>query len=157
MKQNLFGENVNYENFTAPFVLVALLNRFDNRYQSAADAFFDELSWKQMFFLNGVTLFKEPPTVKDMADFMGSSHQNANKLYAKLLKEEYIISETDKTDHRKQRIFLTEKAKQFLSNNKSEAGKIVNQIFSVVLEKELETVIDVMARLTDNLEKYCDK
>ncbi len=157
MKQNLFGENVNYKNFTAPFVLVALLNRFDNRYQSAADAFFDELSWKQMFFLNGVTLFKEPPTVRDMADFMGSSHQNANKLYAKLLKEEYIISETDELDHRKQRIFLTDKAKKFLSNNKLEAGKIVNQIFSVVSEKELETVIDVMARLTDNLEKYCDK
>ncbi len=157
MKQNLFDENVNYENFAAPFVLVALLNRFDNRYQSAADAFFDELSWKQMFFLNGVTLFKEPPTARDMADFMGCSHQNANKLYAKLLKEEYIISETDEVDHRKQRIFLTEKAKQFLANNKSEAGKIVNQIFSVVSEKELETVIDVMARLTDNLEKYCDK
>ncbi len=157
MKQNLFGEKVNYENFAAPFVLVALLNRFDNRYQSAADAFFDELSWKQMFFLNGVTLFKEPPTVRDMADFMGCSHQNANKLYAKLLKEEYIISETDAVDHRKQRIFLTEKAKQFLANNKAEAGKIVNQIFSVISEKELETVIDVMARLTDNLEKYCDK
>ncbi len=31
MKQNLFGKKVNYESFAPPFVLVALLNRFDNR------------------------------------------------------------------------------------------------------------------------------
>ncbi len=35
MKQNLFGEKVNYENFASLFVLIGLLNRFDNRYQSA--------------------------------------------------------------------------------------------------------------------------
>ncbi len=40
MKNDLFGDKVKYEQFAPPFVLVALLNRFDNRYQSAADAFF---------------------------------------------------------------------------------------------------------------------
>ena len=84
MKQNLFGEKVSYENFAPPFVLIALISRFVNRYQSAANAFFKELSWQQMFFLNGVTLFKEAPSIKDMADFLGCTHQNANKLYAKL-------------------------------------------------------------------------
>ena len=51
MKQNLFGEKVSYENFAPPFVLIALMSRFVNRYQSAANAFFKELSWQQMFFL----------------------------------------------------------------------------------------------------------
>ncbi len=152
MKQNLFGEKVNYENFAPPFVLVALLNRFDNRYQSAADAFFKELSWKQMFFLNGITLFSEPPTIKDMADFMGCSHQNVNKLYAKLLREGYIISVQDEKDKRKQRLFLTDKAREFLTKNKSAAGKNVNDIFSVVSADDLETTIEVMAKLTEHLE-----
>ena len=57
MKNNLFGEKVSYENFAPPFVLIALMSRFFNRYQSAANAFFKEMSWQQMFFLNGVTLF----------------------------------------------------------------------------------------------------
>ncbi len=150
MKKDLFGDKVNYENFAAPFVLIGLLNRFDNRYQSAADSFFKELTWKQIFFLNGITLFTEAPTIKDMADFMGSSHQNANKLYAKLLADGYITSEQDENDRRKQRLFLTDKAKSFLSANREEAGKSVGNIFSVVSE-EIETVIDVMSRLTEQL------
>ena len=102
MKQNLFGEKVSYENFAPPFVLIALISRFVNRYQSAANAFFKELSWQQMFFLNGVTLFKEAPSIKDMADFLGCTHQNANKLYAKLLQDGYIVSQQDGNDRRKQ-------------------------------------------------------
>ena len=87
MKDDLFGDKVKYGQFAPPFVLVALLNRFDNCYQSAADAFFQELSWKQIFFLNGIQLHSEPPSIKDMADFTGCSHQNVNKLYAKLLRD----------------------------------------------------------------------
>lgn len=110
-----------------------------------------------MFFLNAVTLFREPPTVKDMADFMGCSHQNANKLYAALLKEEYITSKQDEADHRKQKLFLTKKSKQFLSANKEEAGKSVNDIFSGVSEQELETVIDIMSGITNRLDELYHK
>ncbi len=152
MKNDLFGDKVKYEQFAPPFVLVALLNRFDNRYQSAADAFFKELSWKQMFFLNGITMFGDAPTMQDMADLMGCSHQNINKLAVKLLKEGYIASRQDEKDRRKQRLSLTDKAKDFLSRNKEEAYKCVTDIFSVVSETELEAVIDVMARLTSRLE-----
>ncbi len=152
MKQNLFGEKVNYESFAPPFVLVALLNRFDNRYQSAADAFFKELSWKQMYFLNVITMFGDAPTIQDIADVMGCSHQNANKLAAKLLREGYIASRQDENDRRKQRLSLTDKAKDFLSRNKGEAYKCVTDIFSAVSETEIESAISVMAKLTDRLE-----
>ncbi len=152
MKQDLFGEKVNYEGFAAPFVLIGLLNRFDNRYQSAADAFFKELSWKQMYFLNGITMFAEAPTMQDMADLMGCSHQNVNKLADKLSKEGYITSRRDENDRRKQRLSLTDKATDFLNRNKSEAYKCVTDIFSAVSDEELEITIDVMARLTDKLE-----
>ncbi len=104
-----------------------------------------------MFFLNGITLHSEPPTIKDMADFMGCSHQNVNKLYAKLLRDGYITSMQDENDRRKQRLFLTDKARDFLTRNKAEAGKNVNDIFSVVSADELETTIEVMAKLTDRL------
>ena len=152
MKKNLFGKKVNYEHFAKPFVLVALLNRFVNRYQSAANAVIKELSWQQMFFLNGVVLFTEAPTIKDMADFLGCTHQNANKLYAKLLREGYVTSEHDGNDRRKQRLFLTEKAKMFLATNKDGSTESVKDIFSVISDDEMEILIDVMARLTNHLE-----
>ncbi len=154
MKKNLFGDRANYERFAAPFVFVGLLNRFENRYQSAADAFFKELSRKQMYVLNIITMFSEPPSIKDIADFMGCSHQNANKLYAKLLRDGYLESKQDERDHRKQQLFLTDKARDALSRHRNEADRIVNDIFRVVTEKELETVIDVMARLTDRLNEF---
>ncbi len=151
MKNNLFGEKVCYENFEPPFVLIALMSRFVNRYQSAANAFFKELSWQQMFFLNGVTLFKDAPSIKDMADFLGCTHQNANKLYAKLLQDGYIISQQDGNDRRKQRIYLTNKALSFLTDNKVGSSKSVKEIFSVVSNEEMEILIDAMSKLTDHL------
>ena len=151
MKNNLFGEKVTYENFEPPFILIALMSRFVNRYQSAANTFFKELSWQQMFFLNGVTLFKEAPSIKDMAEFLGCTHQNANKLYAKLLQDGYIVSQQDENDRRKQRLFLTDKAKVFLADNKVGSSESVKEIFSVVSDDEMEILIDAMAKLTDHL------
>ena len=151
MKNNLLGEKVSYENFEPPFILIALMSRFVNRYQSAANAFFKEVSWQQMFFLNGVTLFKEAPSIKDMADFLGCTHQNANKLYAKLLQDGYIVSQQDENDRRKQRLFLTDKTKVFLADNKVGSSERVKEIFSVVSDDEMEILIDAMAKLTDHL------
>lgn len=151
MKNNLFGEKVSYENFAPPFVLIALMSRFLNRYQAAANAFFKEMSWQQMFFLNGVTLFREAPSIKDMADFLGCTHQNANKLYAKLLQDGYIASRQDEKDRRIQRIFLTDKALNFLADHKVGSSVSVKEIFSVVSDDEMEILIDVMAKLTESI------
>ena len=151
MTNNLFGEKVSYENFAPPFVLIALMSRFLNRYQAAANAFFKEMSWQQMFFLNGVTLFREAPSIKDMADFLGCTHQNANKLYAKLLQDGYIVSRQDEKDRRIQRIFLTDKALNFLADHKVGSSESVKEIFSVVSDDEMEIMIDVMAKLTDSI------
>ncbi len=69
------------------------------------------------------------------------------------MKDGYIVSRQDENDRRKQRLSLTDKAKDFLIRNKGEAYKCVTDIFSVVSETELEAVIDVMARLTSRLEE----
>ncbi len=151
MKQNLFGEKVNYERFGAPFVLIGLINRFENRYQAAADAFFRDLSWKQMYFLNVITMFEQAPTMQDVANMMGCSHQNVNKLSAKLLREGYIIAVKDENDRRKQRLFLTDKASAFLSRNREEGIRCVKEIFDVISNEETETAINIIAKLNERL------
>ncbi|MDO4648791.1 MAG: MarR family transcriptional regulator [Eubacteriales bacterium] len=154
MKKDLFGPKVNYDHFAPPFVLVGLLNQFDNRYQSAADSQFGELTWKQMYFLHAIRLHKEAPTATDIAEFMGSSSQNANKLLAKMLNGEYVYTVQDEKDRRKQRIYLTEKAKDFLKNSHAGQSESVFEIFSEISPEELETTIDVMYRLIKRLEKW---
>jgi hypothetical protein len=61
MKNNLFGEKVSYEHFAPPYVLIALMSRFVNRYQSAANAVFKELSWQQMFLASVPALIQSVP------------------------------------------------------------------------------------------------
>ncbi len=154
MRDDLFGEKVHYEHIAPPFVLVGMLNQFDNRYQSAADAAFKELTWKQIFFLHAITLYEDAPTIKDIADFMGSSPQNANKLCAKLLSGGYISAIQDAKDKRKQRLHLTDKGMDFLKNNRAGKAESVFEIFKAVSPEEIETVIDVMYRLVKRLEQW---
>ena len=86
-----------------------------------------------------------------MADFLGCTHQNANKLYAKLLQDGYITSQQDGNDRRKQRIYLTDKAQSFLADNKVGSSESVKEIFGVLSDDEMEILIDSMAKLTDHL------
>ena len=78
-------------------------------------------------------------------------YQNANKLYAKLLQDGYIVSQQDGNDRRKQRIYLTDKAKVFLADNKVGSSESVKEIFSVVSDDEMEILIDAMAKLTESV------
>ena len=75
------------------------------------------------------------------------------QLYAKLLRDGYIISQQDGDDRRKQRIYLTDKALNFLAENKVGSSESVKEIFSVVSDNDMEILIDVMAKLTDHLSK----
>ena len=49
--------NIHTENMGASYYLIGLINRFNNSFQAAADNIFEELSWKQIFFMNCVALF----------------------------------------------------------------------------------------------------
>lgn len=151
-KENLKDKLHNAE-VAPPFALIGLISQFNNRHQAKADAHFKELTWKQMYFLNGLNIFDEAPTIKDMADFMGSSHQNANKIYAKLLASGYITSVQDEKDHRKQRVYLTDMGRRFLHENQIGNAKYVFEMFSDVTDEEILTVIKVISKLIDKMEE----
>lgn len=153
MNEEIVEEKVQRPPVAPPFILLGVLHRFNNSYQAKADAHFKELTWKQMFLLNSITLFDEAPTIKDIADFIGSSHQNANKLYSKLLAGGYITSVHDPVDRRKQRISITEKGKKFLEANQFGNAKYVFDIFKNVSDEEINLVIDVISRLTARMEE----
>ncbi|MCR5011479.1 MAG: MarR family transcriptional regulator, partial [Lachnospiraceae bacterium] len=83
-----------------PFLL-GLLSAFDNRYQAAADAYFKEITWKQFFAIICINLCKEPPTLNELSDIMGSSHQNVKQILLKLEKKGFVMAAPDEKDKRK--------------------------------------------------------
>lgn len=145
--------NINTEKMGAPYYLIGLVNRFNNSFQAAADSIFEELSWKQIFFMNCVALFEEAPTIKDMADLLGCSHQNAKQILSKLEKQNFVEVTQDPADKRKQRIMLTEKAVDFRRRYDESIEQAMQSIFENITVEELRTTISVFTRMNKNVDE----
>ena len=136
--------------------LLGLLSAFDNRYQAAADRYFKEITWKQFFAIICINLCKEAPTLNDLSEVMGSSHQNVKQILLKLESKGFVSMMTDKKDKRKQRYFVTDKCRKFLEENDNQSRtseQIIMQIFEGVDEKKLAITIETIMKMERNLEK----
>ena len=138
-----------------PFLL-GLLSAFDNRYQAAADAYFKEITWKQFFAIICIGLCKEPPTLNELSDVMGSSHQNVKQILLKLEKKSFVSTVPDEKDKRKQRILVTDKCRTFLEkndNNGQQSQYIIGRIFDGIDDESLKATIQTIMKMERNLSK----
>lgn len=135
-----------------PFFLVGLLSEFNNRFQTRGDAFFEEISWRQCFLLICMNLLGEPPTIRQLADLSGSSHQNVKQLLLRLEKAGFVELKPDTEDRRKMRIFKTEKAREFEKAHDQPSAAFMQQLFAGVSPEALETTIKTILQLDQNLE-----
>ncbi|MCR5733471.1 MAG: MarR family transcriptional regulator [Lachnospiraceae bacterium] len=138
-----------------PFLL-GLLSAFDNRYQAAADTYFKEITWKQFFAIICINLCKDPPTLNELSDVMGSSHQNVKQILLKLEKKSFVSTVPDEKDKRKQRIFVTDECRAFLErndNNGQQSQYIIGRIFDGIDEESLQTTIQTIMKMERNLRK----
>ena len=142
---------VDFSDIPAPFFLLGLLSAFDNSYQAAADAFFGELSWKQVFAIVCIDMCREAPTLPELSQVMGSSHQNVKQILLKLEKKGFVIMQVDDKDRRKQRIFLTQKAREFSASHDAQSQQIVGKIFDGIPEEELDVTIQTIIHMERNL------
>lgn len=147
------GEVLNFEGIESPFFLVGLISAFENRYQAKADNFFEDISWKQFFAIICINLCNENPTIKELADVMGSSHQNVKQILNKLEDKGYVAIAFDKEDKRKQRVCLTEKTREFCETHDEGSKKIVGKLFEGIDEKDIQTVIRTLIQMEKNLEE----
>ena len=134
--------------------LLGLLSAFDNRFQAAADNFFKEITWKQFFAIICINLCKEPPTLNDLSDVMGSSHQNVKQILIKLENKGFVSMIPDEKDKRKQRIIITEKCRKFCMENDKQSPNsedIIMKIFDGISEKKLATTIETIMQMERNL------
>lgn len=146
MKNELNVEGMDYGHF-----LIGQLTAFSNRYQAVADKFFEEISWKQCFALICIKMFEHAPTINELSEVLGSSHQNVKQLLLKLEKNGYIEFVKDEADKRKQRIILTPKAKEFDKNHEEASRVYMNKFFENIDTEKLKTTIETLVQLEQNL------
>lgn len=151
IKEVMQHENVDFTGIPSPYFLLGLLSAFDNRFQAMADKMMEEISWKQFFTIICINLCKEKPTLKELAEIMGSSHQNVKQILLKLEKKGFVQIVSDEQDKRKQRIVLTAYCKEFCEKNDEASGLVMQRMFAGIPEENLRVTIQTILQMETNL------
>lgn len=151
IKEVLNHENVDFTGVESSYFLLGLLSAFDNRFQAMADRTMEEISWKQFFAIICMNLCKASPTIKELAEIMGSSHQNVKQILLKLERKGFVKITPDEKDRRKQRIELTEYCKEFCGRNDAVSNQIMKKMFQGISEEQLQGTIRTIIQIEDNL------
>ncbi len=151
LKEVIRSDKVNFTGIESSYFLLGLLSAFENRFQAMADSSMEEISWKQFFAIICITLCKEPPTLKELAEIMGSSHQNVKQILLKLEKKGFVTITVDDQDKRKQRILLTAYCIEFCQKNDEKSMELLKKMFEGVTEEQLQITIQTIVQIEDNL------
>lgn len=147
------NENVDFSGIPSNYYLLGLISAFENRFQALADSTMKEISWKQFFAIICVNMCKEPPTLKELSDILGSSHQNVKQILIKLEKKNFIEFRVDEADKRKQRIVLTDYCREFCNRNDDLSRTIMAEMFNDIPEKDIITTINTLTKIEKNLKE----
>ena len=144
-------DKVEFGNMPPQAFLLGLLSAFDNRFQASAGAFFQDITWKQFFAIICIRLCREAPTLNDLSEVMGSSHQNVKQILLKLEKKGFVTLEPDEKDKRKQRILITDQCREFCDKNDEQSRRIISRIFAGVEEDDLTVTIRTIMKMERNV------
>lgn len=151
LKDVIRSDKVSFTGIESSYFLLGLLSAFENRFQAMADSAMKEISWKQFFAIICINLCKTPPTIKELAEIMGSSHQNVKQILLKLEKKGFVQIYVDEQDKRKQRIELTPYCHEFCEKSDEMSGELLKRMFEGVSEEQLQTAIQTIVQIEDNL------
>lgn len=151
IKDVVNNENVDFTGIDLRYFLIGLLSAFDNRFQAVADKAMGDVSWKQFFAIICIDMCKESPTIKELANIMGSSHQNVKQILLKLEKKGFVHLVVDEKDRRKQRIELTEYCMKFCEDNTEMSGVMMKKMFAGISDEQLKITIQTIMQMESNL------
>ena len=109
--------------------IFATIFTFSNRLQALGDEFDKKFTTKQWLFILAVSRFKEPPTITEVANFIGYSRQNAKRIAADLQKAGYIRLQKDENDARALRIIIKSECIEHFKKRGKREIKFLEQIF----------------------------
>ena len=145
------SELLDFSNIPPNYYLLGLLSAFENRFQAMADSMMQEVSWKQFFAIICINLCQEPPTLKELSEILGSSHQNVKQILTKLEKKGFVEFLPDVVDKRKRRIVLTDQCREFCDKNDDMSREIMQRLFDGVSEEEIASTVQTLLRIERNM------
>lgn len=132
--------------------LFGIFFSLDNQLQAAGDSFYKEITCKQFYLLICLSLFQDnPPTLSELSEVMGSSHQNVKQIVNKLEKKGYLTTYFDDEDRRKLRIKTTPTLLELNDKYRAKEIDFFNRFYENVSDKEIESTLKTLVKIERNL------
>lgn len=143
---------MNLPKYDDEYLLFGMLHVLGNRLQVLGDNFYDEITAKQWLLLVMLEIYGEVyPTLNELSDAMGSSHQNVKQLVVKLESKGYVIMFNDAKDRRKTRIHRTEKCQELSQKYNTKQQEFMSILFQDIDKKELKYAVKTLIQLEKNI------
>jgi DNA-binding MarR family transcriptional regulator len=113
----------------------------------------DQLTIKQFLLIASIESFDEPPSIKDVANMVSTSHQNVKEIADRLEKMGFIRIERDQKDKRILRLKTTEKNARYWASRLDEHEDVIFALFDPFTDKEIHTFKVLINKFLDHLEE----
>lgn len=148
------NRKINIEEMDTRYYLFGFLFSLNNKLQKIGDKFYEEITVKQFFLLACMHLFEDKsPSLLEISQVMGCSHQNAKAIAEKLREKEFIDIIVDSEDKRKKLLKLTKKAEKLSSEHKEEETKFIDRLFKGIEHNQLENALKTLIKMEENLDE----
>lgn len=125
-----------------------------NKMQAVGDKYLDGITAKQWLLLVTISQFeKKPPTLGQVAAFMGTSHQNAKQLALKLENKGFINFNKDLEDSRALRLNITPACAAFFKERECKDMLFLEMLFSNLSHEEIDGLSIGLYKLMDQIGK----
>lgn len=135
-------------------MIFGLLLIITNKMNTLLEREFKEfnVTTKQWFLSETInSLFDSPPTLKEVASVMGSSHQNVKQVAIKLQEKGLIKLEKDKKDARVTRLRMTEQSYDFWKQTDPKGSMFREKMFKEMDENDIARTRHLLEKLLSNL------
>ena len=133
--------------------LIAYVNIFicANRLQAIMDSGFEDITAKQWLAITMIDAFPEPPTLKQMSELSGVTHQSMRQIVDRLIDKGFLKVVPDKKDKRAIRLVKTEAAEHLRTKKDGQDQRFVFKLFECLTEEETTAYCSALAKLCDRL------
>lgn len=134
------------------FALFGYFFAMSNRLQTVGDRFYEEITCKQFFLMICLRLFENgAPTINELSEIMGCSHQNVKSIAGKLEEKGYLEIRPDRDDARKLRIRLTNKADRLAKKYQKKEVDFIDMLFTGISDKQIEITFKTLEKMEENI------
>jgi DNA-binding MarR family transcriptional regulator len=139
-------------NYDDEHIMFGTLFVLGNKLQVIGDSFYEEITSKQWFVLLMLGVLGESPTINELSNAVGSSHQNVKQLVVKLCSKGYVELNTDDNDRRKTRIHTTAKCNELVVKYQEKENEFFKFLFQGIDKSNIRTTIETLMKFEKNME-----